>query len=337
MISTGKPLVYYLFCTEFGESTEDIKRIILMTGKIIKWCWVLIFFVAGCKSDEQRMAEMPDRFDKGEIHISCDESFKPVIDEQVKVYEALYPYTKIVVHYKPEAECLKDFLVDSIKMVIATRGFSKEEEELIVDSLEVAPEQLIVARDLIAVIVNPAAKDSFFNMQEITDLLTGNSKKNLIPVFDGTRATSTVRFMLDSVLRGKSFGKNVVAAQSSVEVVNYVSKTPDAVGFVGYGWVGNSDDTSQLSYMKNVKTAYVESTDSAGGYVKPSQFLIYTKSYPLVRNLVYTLKEKHTGLAHGLAHFMSTMQGQLIFRRAYLMPAILPNYVRDAELQITNN
>jgi phosphate transport system substrate-binding protein len=203
--------------------------------------------------------------------------------------------------------------------------------------LEIGPEQLVIARDLIAVIVNPAAKDSFFSMKEITDLLTGNSKKNLIPVFDGTRATSTVRFMLDSVLKGKSFGKNVVAAQSSVDVVGYVSKTPNAVGFVGYGWVGNPEDTSQLSYMKNVKTAYVESTDSSGGYVKPSQFLIYTKSYPLVRNLVYTLKEKHTGLAHGFANFMSTMQGQLIFRRAYLMPAIFPNYVRDVELQVTNN
>lgn len=307
-----------------------------MTGKIF-WCLVPVFFLLGCKSNEQKRAEMPDRFDRGTIHISCDESFKPVIDEQVKVYEALYPNTKIIVHYKPEAECLKDFLVDSIKMVIATRGYSEEERNLIIDSLEVDPDQLVIARDLIAVIVHPASKHSFFTTKELVDLLTGNSNKNLIPVFDGIRATSTVRFMLDSVLKGKSLGRNVVAAQSSVEVVNYVSKTLNAVGFVGYSWIGNQDDTSQVSYMKNVKTAYVESTDSAGAYVKPSQFFIYTKSYPLVRDVVYTLKEKHIGLAHGFSHFMATMQGQLIFRRAYLMPAIFPNYVRDVELEITDN
>jgi phosphate transport system substrate-binding protein len=53
--------------------------------------------------------------------------------------------------------------------------------------------------------------------------------------------------------------------------------------------------------------------------------------------VVYTLKEKHQGLAHGFAHFLYTMQGQLIFRRAYIMPVILPNYVRDAELDSTIN
>lgn len=308
-----------------------------MTGKM-NWHWLLmIFFIGGCKSDEQKSAEMPDRFDRGTINISCDESFKPVIDEEVKVYESLYPDTKIIVHYKPEAECLKDFAVDSIRMVIATRGYSKAEENFMIDSMHVQPVKLVIARDLVAVIVNPAAKDSFFTMQEIRDLLTGNSKKKLIPVFDGTRATSTVRFMMDSVLKGKNFGKNVQAAASSADVVNYVAKTPNAIGFVGYGWVGNEEDTTELSYLKKIKTAYVESTDSAGFYVKPSQYFIYTKTYPMIRDVVYNLKERHNGLAHGFAHFLYTMQGQLIFRRSYLMPAVLPNYVRDAELQNTIN
>lgn len=297
----------------------------------------LMFFISGCKSDEQKRSELPDMYNRGTIYISCDESFKPVIDEEVKVYEALFPNTKIIVHYKPEAECLKDFAVDSIKMVIATRGYSEGEKNFMIDSMHVEPDKLVMARDLIAVIVNPAAPDSFFTMREIRDLLTGKSKENLIPVFDGTRATSTVRFMLDSVLEGKSLGKNVQAAQSSIDVVDYVSKTPNAVGFVGYSWVGNEEDTAQASFMRRVKTAYVESTDSAGFYIKPSQYFIYTKSYPMVRDLVYNLKERHMGLAHGFAHFLYTMQGQLIFRRAYLMPVILPNYVREAELESTIN
>lgn len=308
-----------------------------MVSKLNWLLLILVFFMMSCKSDEQKRAELPDMYNRGTIHISCDESFKPVIDEEVKVYQSIYPDTKIIVHYKPEAECLKDFAVDSIRMVIATRGFSESEKHFMEDSLHVEPDKLVVARDLIAVIINPAAKDSFFSMAEIKNLLTGNSKENLIPVFDGTRATSTVRFMLDSVLKGQSLGKNVVAAQSSVAVIDYVSKTPNAVGFVGYSWIGNEDDTSQLAYMKKVKTAFVESTDSAGAYVKPSQYFIYTKSYPMVRDLVYNLKERHQGLGHGFAHFLTVMQGQLIFRRAYLMPAILPNYVRDAELDDTIN
>jgi phosphate transport system substrate-binding protein len=260
------------------------------------------------------------------------------MDAQVEVYQALYPDTKIIVHYKPEADCFRDLRVDSIRMVIATRGYSKAEKDYMVDSLHVAPDQLTVARDLIAVVVNSAAKDSFFSLREIRDLLTGKLKENLIPVLDGTRATITVRFMLDSVLRGKSFGSNVVAAQSSTGVIEYVSRTTNAVGFVGFSWIGNRDDTAQLSYLKKVKTAWVESTDSANAYVQPLQIFIYTKTYPMVRDLVYILKESHAGLAHGFAFFLQERdKGQLIFRRAYLMPVIGPNYIRDVILQDTIN
>ena len=58
---------------------------------------------------------------KGTINISADESFKPVIEAQVQVYEADYPDVKLNVHYKPEADCLNDLTVDSVKMIIVTR------------------------------------------------------------------------------------------------------------------------------------------------------------------------------------------------------------------------
>jgi phosphate transport system substrate-binding protein len=297
------------------------------------WWFVLfgVIILSSCKS--KKVEEPTDTYKKGVIHISCDESFKPVIDQEVEVYESDYPDAQIIVHYKPEAECLKDLFVDSIRMIIATRGLSEGEKRFIIDSVGIGPEQKTIAHDLIAVIVNPQAKDTFFSMKEIRDLLTDKSKDNLIPVFDGARATSTVRFMIDSVLKGGNLGKNVVAAPSSVDVIDYVSKTPNAVGFVGYSWIGNPEDTAEVSYLKKVKEAYVESTDSANAYVKPSQYFIYTKSYPMVRDLVYVLKENYRGgLGHGFAYFLTSDPGQLIFRRAYLMPAIRPSYIRNAEL-----
>jgi phosphate transport system substrate-binding protein len=294
---------------------------------------LFVLMASGCKP--KSTDDLSDRFNRGTIYISCDESFKPVIDQEITVYQASFPNTRIIVQYKPEADCFRDFGVDSIKMVIATRGFSEAEKQVVLDSSRISPEQETVARDLIAVIVNPAAKDSFFTMAEIRDLLSGKLKENLIPVFDGTKATSTVRFMLDSVLRGQSFGSNVVAAQSSVEVLDYVAKVPNAVGFVGFSWIGNNDDTAQLSFMKKIKLAYVESTDSAGAYVKPSQLFIYTKTYPMVRDLVYVVKEDHLGLAHAFANFLAGDRGQLIFRRSYLMPVLRTNYIRDAQLKET--
>jgi phosphate transport system substrate-binding protein len=292
---------------------------------------VLVLFFQGCSN---RSAEKKvDKFDNGTIYISCDESFKPVIDAEVEVYQASYPDAHINVQYKPEADCLRDFGVDSIRMIIATRGFSEKERQFMIDSLKVGPVQATVAHDAIAVIVHPKAKDSFFTMNRIRDLVSGNLKENLIPVFDGLKATSTVRFMIDSVLKGNNLGKNVVAAQSSEGVIDYVSKTPNAVGFIGVSWVGNKEDSSQQSFLKKIRLARLESTDSANAYVLPVQYLIYTKSYPMVRDLVYVLREQQYGLGGAFANFLKSDRGQLIFRRAYLQPAKKPFYVRRAELK----
>src|SRR5215216_6134849 len=87
---------------------------------------VIALLFNSCNSTNQ--GENDESIDKGTIHISVDESFKPVIDSQVQVFESSYPEAKVIVHYKPEADCLKDFGVDSIRMVIATRGYTENEK-----------------------------------------------------------------------------------------------------------------------------------------------------------------------------------------------------------------
>lgn len=290
---------------------------------------VVCLFFARCKNSAEQ--HIRSRFDSGTVYMSCDETFKPVIEAELSVFKADYPNANIVMQYKPEAQCLRDLLVDSIEMIIATRPYSQREKALISDSLKVATDFATVAYDAIAVLVNPQAKDSMFTMEEIRRLLSGESKKNLIPVLDGVNATSTVRYMLDSVLRNDRFGRNVVAANNSAEVVDYVSRTPGAVGFVGIEWVGNADDPEEKKLLKKIRIARVESTDSAGGFVLPVQYLIYTRTYPMIRSLVYILKEKEQGLAGSFANFLRNDRGQLIFRRANIFPALRPFYMRDAQ------
>src|SRR5215471_6448641 len=197
----------------------------------------LLVLVTSCGPNEQKSPT--DSENQGTIHISADESFKPVIDSQIQVYEFRHPGTHIIAHYKPEAACIEDFMVDSIRMVIITRKTSNVERDLIADSLRLAPKSTVIARDAVAVIVNPRSPDSLFTMAEIKQVLQGKFRKDLIPVFDATRATSTVRFIIDSVLRGDSLTPKAMGAQSSEGVIDYVSKNPNAVGFVGVSWVGN--------------------------------------------------------------------------------------------------
>jgi phosphate transport system substrate-binding protein len=291
----------------------------------------LVFLLNSCGNNTVE-EEQKDTIDSGTIYISADESFKPVIDSEIRVFEALHPKAKIIPIYKPEAECIGDFAVDSIRMVIITRSFTKQEENFMVDSFKLAPKSLIIAKDAVAVIVNPSSADTLLTMDEVRQILTARFKENLIPIFDGTHATSTVRFIIDSVLHGDTLTDKTMAAKSSEGVIDYVSKNPNTVGFIGVNWIGNHDDTAQLSFLKKVKMAWLESTDKPESYVLPWQANIYYGRYPMIRDLVYILKEKNTGLGKGFANFLSGEQGQLIFRRAYLWPAQMNFNIRVTKL-----
>jgi phosphate transport system substrate-binding protein len=293
---------------------------------------IVFFLLNGCKSYKKQQDKLPDTPYRGSIRVSADESFKPVLDEFVMVYEGNHPGTKINMEYKPEADCLRDLFNDSVRMVIATRGATPEEQEAVIDSLKIGPHNLTVARDAIAVIVNPQDEDDKFTMDEVKQVLTGKFKKNLIPVFDGLKATSTVRFIIDSVLRGDSFTKKAMAARSSKAVVDYVAENRGVVGFIGVSWIGNPEDTAALSFLKRVKVAAIESEIVPGFYCKAYQANIYAKIYPMVRDLTYILKEHHRGLGTGFANFISGEIGQIMFRRTYLAPVLKNLGIRPVKL-----
>lgn len=290
---------------------------------VIIFCWV-VFILLSCKP-QQNKTQLYDSPSYGSINISVDESFKPVIDEQIQMYETSYPGTKIVAHYKPEADCLKDLFRDSAtRAVIITRGLTDNEEAFLRDSLNYLPGWNMIASDAIAVVLNQASNDTLFTLQRLHDQLLGKIKRDQNIIFDGLNATSTVRFVIDSILKGKTFDTSVVkAAPNSREVLEYVSNHPGAIGLVGIEWIGNPERKEQVDMLKKLKFAYVEClacTDTP--YVKPMQQSILSHRYPLVRGLYYINKENYNGLGTGFVSFLKNERGQLIFRRAYLGPVM---------------
>jgi phosphate transport system substrate-binding protein len=267
----------------------------------------------------------------GTIHISVDESFKPVIDSQIKVFESLYSDAHIVVQYKPEAECLRDLNVDSIRMVIVTRGLSETEEATLTNKLSFKPAYGAIAFDAIAVIVNNQVKDTTFYMEDIRSIAKGTSGYKYKMLLDGKTATSTVRYVVDSLLRGQPLSANIVAAPNSEGVIDYVSKNQDAIGLLGVSWIGNKDDTTQRSFLKKVKIAEIE-CKSCNKYVGPVQYNIAYNRYPMIRPLYYILKENYDGLGNGFANFLIYEKGQKIFNRAYLLPARMKLDARNVQI-----
>jgi len=292
----------------------------------------LVIVISGCGTSDKNYVE--ETMKSGTIYISVDESFRPIIDSEIKVFIAQNPEAHIIARYKPEAECIKDLLYDSIRMVIVTRGLSEEEVKFFSDTLGYAPIYGKIASDAIAVLVNNNANDSLFSVSEIKGMLSGSNGFHYKLVMDGNKATSTVRFMIDSVLKGQPFSANVQAAATSEGVIDYVAKNVDAIGFVGVSWIGNPEDTTQLSFLDKVKIANLQCRGCEEEvYVKPYQANIVLNRYPMVRGLYYILKENYAGLGKGFTSFLNNQKGQLIFKRAYLAPAKMALQVRHVDVE----
>ena len=286
---------------------------------------LMVILIIGSCDQKPAGSSFSDTPRRGVIRISADESFKPVMEAQIRMYEASNPETRIEAAYKSEADCMRDFIRDSsTRLVIVTRGLTDKEYRYMSDSLGYAPGWNIVAADAVAIIVHATSNDTLFTMQRLQEQLSGKVNRDQEIVFDGLNATSTVRFIKDSILKGGNFDTSVVkAAQNSRAVIDYVAEHENAIGLVGISWIGNPEDSSQLALLQKVKIARVRCEFCEGKpFVKPMQASLMSRRYPLVRGLYYIIRENFLGLGTGFTSFLKFERGQLIFRRAYLGPVM---------------
>lgn len=285
------------------------------------------FTLSSCGDDTPKHA---DTLSKGTIDISADESYQPIIDEELKVFDSIYPEAKITIHYKPEAECFKDYFDNKARLILVTRDLTATEKQ-VCDQKKIWPSSMKVARDGIAVIMNNESKDSILDMDALKGILTGVYKTKYTVVFDN-QSSGMLRYVTDTLLKGNKLGSNVFAAKGNQDVIDYVAKNPAAIGFVGMSYVYANEDTSSAGTFINTVKVVAMQNDSDRQFYKPYQAYVALKSYPLSRNLYYINSESYHGLGTGFANFLVSQGGQLIFLHAHLFPLQSNLVIREAKM-----
>lgn len=298
----------------------------------MSWLKKFPLFVAGAMlllSCEEKPTHT-DTLSKGVIDISVDETYKPIIEQQKTVFDSSFPEAKITIHYKPEAECFKDYFENKARIILVTRDLTAAEKELCKQK-KIFPTAEALASDGIAVVVNNESLDTALDVTTLQGILTGAYKKKYTVVFDNA-ASSTTRFITDSLLKGGKLGSNVFAAKGNNEVIDYVSKNPDAIGFVGMSYVYANEDTSRAgTFINNVKVVSMQN-GSDNQFYKPYQAYVALRSYPLSRKLYYVSAESYHGLGTGFANFLGSQRGQLIFLHSHFFPLKAQIVIRDAQV-----
>ncbi len=298
--------------------------------KNIVLCAGLAVFVASCSEDKTK--QPTDTLSSGTIDISVDETYRPIVEQQMRVFDSSFPEAHVNVHYKSEAECIKDFLNDKAKLILVTRELTTDEKKMLEDK-KVVPTSLAVAKDAVAVIFNNVSADTVLSESQLKGILTGVYKNKYTVVFDN-QGSSTLRYVTDSLIPGQKLGANVFAAKGNDSVIKYVANNPNAIGFVGVSYVSDYNDPEGLAFIKDVKVAAIYH-DSLQKEYKPYQAYIAPDWYPLTRNLYFIHRETYPGLATGLSNFLSKERGQLVFKQARLFP--LRSNIIFREAQVNNS
>lgn len=288
-------------------------------------------FVSSC-GERKAKDGRTDTPTSGTIQFVSDESLSPIIDEEREQFEFEYPKATLKPLYTDEItglQMIKDF---KTTLLFTTRGLKDSEIAYLKTKSNVIPAVFPIGYDGLAFIVNRNNNDTCITVKDIKRILTGKATKwsDVVPgskrgdievVFDNTRSATT-NFVVDSVLDGQKLSQNIFAAKTSKQVIDYVDKTPNAIGVIGSNWLNDRRDSTNTTFKKNIHVMQVSVKDSATemNSWKPYQAYLLDGRYPFVRTLYAIVVDPHKALPWSFANYITNPKGQLIMFKTGLLP-----------------
>lgn len=307
--------------------------------------------ITACQSKPSNTSTM------GIAKISCDESFRNILDQEVEVFEYTYPDANVMVRYMDESAALDSLLHKHCDLIITSRDLTDEQRDILKKQGRAFRSRKI-AVDAVAIIVNKDNDIPELSMKDLSDIFSGKvtrwgevyptklKRDSIKVVFDGT-GSGIVHYMKEKFLNGGSFGPNVSARQTTEEVFKSVETQKNAIGFIGVSWISadmksqertiedrvtelnEKNEVSVIDFTDRIKVMEVRGPEETRGY-KPYQAYINDGRYPLFRTIWAIDASAGGTLDHGFYSFLTGVIGQKIILQTGILPAAEP--VRQVEV-----
>ena len=241
-------------------------------------------------------------------------------------YQVEHPEVRISVTGGGSGTGIASLINGTVNIANASRKI-KEEEIAEAQSNGVEPVEHIVARDAIAVIVNPENPVNELTLKQISDIYSGKISNwsevggDDRPIVRLSRETNsgTHVYFLETVLRlGDSddktlFSMDTLLLPSSEGIIAEVRQNPNAIGYDGLGYV--PDDLKTIAIAE----------EEGGAYVLPSIPTVNDKTYPIARDLYMYTDGEPTGIVKEYLEWILGADAQQIVADLGFVPASLPS------------
>lgn len=273
----------------------------------------LLFIIYACTKKEK------ETILKGSTTLLVDESLKPIIEDQIAVFENSYD-AKIKIISQSENESILSLSKGVANILVLPRKFTSEEEKLFTQK-KIYPRSTLFAKDAIALIRSKKSNDTLVSIEEVIAFLKGGSSKIKGLVFDNPNSSS-VNYITKLAGLKSLPEKGVFSFKTNKEVIKYVAENDGMIGVVGINWI-YQPTLDMIDTVNNIAVMSVKGVNS-DEFVLPTQENIALGKYPLARDLYIVNCQGYEGLGIGFASFISGEKGQRIILKSGLVPVRIP-------------
>ncbi|MDP2385530.1 MAG: substrate-binding domain-containing protein [Bacteroidota bacterium] len=289
-----------------------------------------LFCLMSCNDPiKETIADSPT---SGNLKVFCDKGLELQMKHQAYTFEKTYPGAKINLIYANESDAVNALYNDSCRTIIINRTLSKTEEEKF-KSANIYITSMFVGKSAVALIVNPNAVDTTINIDDLAALIAGDTSGTIFKsvIFESEK-TGTALYCMDSLLQGKTLGKNCYAASNINDLVDRISKSTTAIGVLDYVWISDRDDSLSKVIYPKIKLLGLAAKGNKNAYY-PDQSNIQTDDYPFTRRMYMIRRGQDFSLAAGFITFVAGPNGQIMMLKSGLAPWRQPERVISVDMK----
>jgi phosphate transport system substrate-binding protein len=168
--------------------------------------------------------------------------------------------------------------------------------------------EVTAAYDALAVVVHSGNKVTRLTREQLEGIFTGKIKNwkevggddlQIIP-YSRETSSGTYEFFKESVLKNKNYKNGIMSMPATGAIIQSVSQTKGAVGYVGLAYLNKDVKAVQISY------------DGGKTFVEPSLTTAKDGTYPVVRPLLYYYVTASESKARPFIDYVLSDEGQKI-------------------------
>lgn len=258
--------------------------------------------------------------------IVIDDSFQKLLKTSIDTYESQYPKAKFIPKYDSEDKAIELLVNDKkIKTIVISRELTKK-ELYILKTKDIEVRSNKIATDGIAIIVHPSNPDSVFTVDDLKNILLGRKSRwkngNKIQVVFDKPYSANFNYLKKFCNNGP-IENNVTALKSNEEVIKFIKENPNSLGVIGVNWISDQHDFDTKYFLNGIRVASIRKDKNSNAF-QPYAGVLYTKEYPLTRDIWMINYAPRSAVNSSFINFMLREPGQLIVQQSSLVPANAP-------------